>query len=136
VSQEPVIRVQAAAVAVKVRAEAKSDLERALLDADAPSLPNVRVRALAGRISALVTSGLLEDRDRERGQSRLDLLVTQLIADLDADDGDPSRPRSAAVRELVETELLRQGRYGEFRAVRARAARVRAPDRPPGGVHG
>jgi hypothetical protein len=124
VSSEPVIRVQAAAVAVKVRAQAKTELEEDLARVAAVPhpLPVTIARAALGRISALVNSGLLEDRERQQGEVVRAQLVASLVTDLDLTSLDSTRPSGAAVRELLETELLRQGRFAEFRDLRSTAA--------------
>jgi hypothetical protein len=118
VSSEPVIRVQAAAVAVKVRGEAASALERAIAQAQAPSLGVPEARELAVRIDALIGSQLLEDFDRARGADVRAQLLTRLV-DADPFQGlDGALPTDVAARDLIETQLLRQGRFAQLRAAR------------------
>jgi hypothetical protein len=119
VSTEPVIRVQAAAVAVKVRGEAASSLERAITQAQAQTLTVPEARDLAVRIDALICSQLLEDFDRTRGEDVLAQLLSRLV-DADPFHGlDPGLPTDAAARDLIETHLLQQGRFAQLRAARA-----------------
>lgn len=119
VSSEPVIRVQAAAVAVKVRGEAASSLDRAIRQAQAQTLTVPEARDLAVRIDALIGSQLLEDFDRARGEDVLAQVLSRLV-DADPFQGlDPGLPTDAAARDLIETHLLHQGRFAQLRAARA-----------------
>lgn len=121
VSPEPVIRVQAAAVAVKVRAELKASLATALGRAQAGDLTPAAAGRLAVELRAMTGSGLLEDDDRELGDLAADKLVTSLVDDLVA-ARDPAGEIDPGVQALIETELLRRGNFQAFRDQRLRAA--------------
>ena len=117
VSPEPVIRVQAAAVAVKVRAELKATLATVLARARGDELGTGQAASLASELDAILRSGLLEDEDRERGQTALCSLLTSAAAGL------ASTPnRDSGIQALLETQLLRQGDFASFRAVRRKDA--------------
>jgi hypothetical protein len=124
VSSEPVIRVQAAAVAVKVRAELKSTLH-ATLARHAASDDVHGTLALAAELHDMAHSLLLEDTDRAAAERRSGALVAQAIDGRTAamfahDRALPSL--SPGTRTLIETELLRRGELHAFRAVRSHAA--------------
>ncbi len=125
VSSEPVIRVQAAAVAVKVRGEAASALSLAIRQAQVATLSMPIARDLAVRIDALIRSQLLEEFDRSRGEDVLAQLLDGLV-DADPFQGlDNALPTDVAARNVIETHLLRHGRYGEVRAAREAIERSR-----------
>ncbi|MEQ1695514.1 MAG: hypothetical protein ABL901_06700 [Hyphomicrobiaceae bacterium] len=128
VSPEPVIRVQAAAVAVKVRAELKTTLAVALARAQAGPLTPAEAAALAVELRAMVRSGLLEDDDRDRGEAAARKLVAVAVDELMAARNLTGEIAPSA-QALIETELLRRGNFQVFRDQRARAARIK------GGTH-
>jgi hypothetical protein len=132
VSPEPVIRVQAAAVAVKVRAELKASLATALARAQAGPLTPAAAGRLAVELRAMTASGLLEDDDRERGDVAANTLVTSVVDDLIA-ARDPAGEIDPGVQDLVETELLRRGNFQGFRDQRLRAAQ--SSTAPPRTAH-
>ena len=108
---EPVIRVQAAAVAVKVRAELKASLRTEL--AAAAALDGCRARECARasqRIGEMLGSEMLDDDDKQAAQTA----VTRLN-DLAAANG---AALDATEREHLETALVRAGKFAEFRALR------------------
>jgi len=128
VSPEPVIRVQAAAVAVKVRAGLKATLAAALQRAS-ENLPSAAAAALAVDLQLMAKSGLLEDDDRDRASAAASSLVANLLdgtATPDAIDA----PFSPLAQSLIETELLARGRFGDFRKLRARAPISGLPEAP------
>ena len=130
VSPEPVIRVQAAAVAVKVRAELKVTLHEALQRARNQNLSALAAANLVQELQAMSRSGLLEETDRIASKAAIEyVLVTATSA----------RSGGAAVEGLLEgasqtaleNELVRQGRFDEFRAARTRATTaLRAAEAP------
>ncbi len=126
VSPEPVIRVQAAAVAVKVRAELKSTLGAAVARAQAEALTPAQAASLAVELRAMVRSGLLEDDDRDRGHLAARKLVTSAVDDLLA-ARDPSGDMAPSAQALIETELLRRGNFQAFRELRMRPAHSKVP---------
>ena len=126
VSSEPVIRVQAAAVAVKVRAELKNTLHARLVAAALP-LPPSRALSLAGELHDLAATGLLEDIDRDAALVTVKRLAAQAV---DAKDDAAVFPElTAGARAVLENELLARGSFAAFRAVRSSAT----PGDPNGG---
>lgn len=126
VSPEPVIRVQAAAVAVKVRAGLKVSLAHALARATAsPAVP--AAAGLALDLQAMAKSGLLEDDDRDRAVEAAANLTNLVISKLDE-----SGPISEAAKAMIETELLARGRFEDFRELRARKPAASNPCAPQG----
>lgn len=117
VSPEPVIRVQAAAVAVKVRAELKVTLAAVLDQASKPDLSPGQTVASATQLDGIVRSGLLEDEDRDRGMVALQKLLAVASSDVELASSSDLAP-DAATQALLETQLLRQGDFAAFRAVR------------------
>ena len=122
VSPEPVIRVQAAAVAVKVRAELKTTLAAALVRAQSDGLTPAEAASLAVELRSMVGSGLLEDDDRDQGDIAARKLAASAVDDLIA-ARDPSGEIAPSAQALIETELLRRGNFQAFREQRTRAAR-------------
>lgn len=128
VSPEPVIRVQAAAVAVKVRAELKSTLKAALVRSQELGLTSLEAASLAVDLRAMTRSGLLEDDDRDRGDTAARQLVDRAVDALIA-TGEQSGEMSLQALALIETEMLRRGNFEAFRQQRQRSARL------SGGAH-
>ena len=120
VSPEPVIRVQAAAVAVKVRAELKHVLAAALSRARVETLSPAEAAGLAVELYAIVASGLLEDDDRDRADATANKLLAAAVNRL-VIEGDPRGEIDASAQALIETELLRRGNFQTFRDQRQRA---------------
>ena len=121
VSPEPVIRVQAAAVAVKVRAQLKVSLQAALTRLQHECLPPDGAAALALELQGMVRSGLLEDEDRSRGEEAIEQLLVMATSAMPAGAGQGANELDAAGHALLESELLRQGRFDEFRTARLRS---------------
>lgn len=121
VSPEPVIRVQAAAVAVKVRAELKTSMRAALALSTQTDHTAAGAALLAVQLRGMVLSELLEDQDAEQGMAAVRALVGRVIGALEAGLPLDCEPGSEG-RALIETELLREGRYGAFRRLREQAA--------------
>ena len=118
VSNEPVIRVQAAAVAVKVRAELKSSVLATMARVEAGELDPQAGMPTAANLKAIVNSGLLEDQDRDRASAMVARLVEQAAATLEAMPAGEIVALDAEARALIETELLRTGHFGAFRTLR------------------
>jgi hypothetical protein len=134
-SPEPVIRVQAAAVATRVR----SDL-RALVDKFAGASESVQTRSgaaltAASQLDAAIASGLLDAGD----QIRAAVVSARLKASASVPQSEPQACRGPILdRQATEAMQLREGRYTELRVGRriaavetARLYRVRRPRRPP-----
>lgn len=118
VSPEPVIRVQAAAVAVKVRAELKKTLAVAMLRSTADLSP-ADAASLAVELQLMAKSGLLEDDDRDRATAATSRLTSTVVDGL-TNPATIDTPLSPAAQSLIETELLALGRFQQFRDLRAR----------------
>lgn len=116
VSPEPVIRVQAAAVAVKVKADLSSVL--AVLAASSAPFEPLKAAEAAAELQAMVATGLLDDDDRSRALDAAAVFTRAAVGDLDIEAFKSATP---AARDVVESELLRQRRFADFRALRARA---------------
>jgi len=128
VSPEPVIRVQAAAVAVKVRAGLKATLIEALQRANA-DLPPADAAALAVDLHLMEKSGLLEDDDRDRASAAASSILARLV-DGTATPEAMDAPYSPLAQSLIETELLALGRFSDFRQLRARTPTPGLPAAP------
>jgi hypothetical protein len=130
VSSEPVIRVQAAAVAVKVRGDLKATLHHTLARRNDPGLSLINGLELAAEIQTIVEAEMLEDVDRAAAVA----VVIDLIGSrVDALGGNPHDDDVAALspeaRNMLETALLDRGRFVAFRALRRIAQKaVIAPD--------
>ena len=112
---EPVIRVQAAAVAVKVRAELKESLRAEL--ASAASLDASRPRDCAEasqHLDEMLGSLMLDDDDKVAAEATIARLTALAVTDGAALD--------ATEREHLESALVRAGRFAEFRALRKTGA--------------
>jgi hypothetical protein len=121
VSPEPVIRVQAAAVAVKVRAELKISFAAAIGRSHIDGLSPLDAGTLAVVLRGMALSGLLEDDDALRGEAAVVRLVRGVVAALDAGEPWGGEP-DFECQTLVETEMLRDGRYAAFRTLRTSQA--------------
>jgi hypothetical protein len=114
-STEPVIRVQAAAVATKIRPELRALVDKAVLDLAADRISPAHALRHASDLEACVASGLLDAGDRIRA----DVTIPRLKA-LANTVAMPTTHVSAA----QETVLLEQGRFRELRVARRTAAAV------------
>ena len=126
VSPEPVIRVQAAAVAVKVRGELKATFATALTRARSEVLQPSAAAQLAHALHDMVGSQLLEDEDCQQGLVTIGTLLQRAAADLAA-GGEAGSPIDAPSQALLETELLRRGHYAAFRVQRGQQLSGNAP---------
>ncbi len=125
-SEEPVIRVQAAAVAARVRAGLADDVERRLADLDVAT--NAKdILAICDELDRCAASGLLEEKQRHRadaatGEARARAIAAMGAAAQPVFAGAPVAARhmlaDAASRTAFEDVLLSQGRYGDFRRLR------------------
>lgn len=126
VSDEPVIRVQAAAVAARVRGSLGEEVERllALLEQKPAAAEMLR---LAREIDLCVASGLLEEKQNVRATAaarvaRADALERLQAAARPALAGGPVSAGGALggaeARFVLEDHLLASGRYDEFRRLR------------------
>jgi len=137
VSPEPLIRVQAAAVAVKVKSDLAQVLDVFVQHKD--QADPLQAAQAAAEISAIIETGLLDAEDAARAADVLDRLTSAAIAGLqsatpDADDPGTVEPSHTttppeafaalppAARNLIATELLRRDQREAFRAFQAAAA--------------
>ncbi len=123
-SPEPVIRVQAAAVAARLREKLKSEAQRMLMRAAAPASGPGAAIGLAGNLDAMVASGLLEEATRIACANAAAGLRARAMARCDADRrgaATASTPPNASIAsEAYQAHLLAEGRFAEFRTERAR----------------
>jgi hypothetical protein len=128
-SPEPIIRVQAAAVAARVRDKLRDQAAAMLARAADPTLPPGPAVLLAGDLEAMVASGLLEEGTRVAALRAVDGLRARTMARLDAAHRAAGVPTGAALApaphahvaaEAYLAFLLAEGRFAEFRAARSR----------------
>jgi hypothetical protein len=120
VSSEPVIRVQAAAVAVKVRAEIKRALDVAVERSLVHHWDLKHLLDLADDLDAMAQSGLLEDADQLRAVTAVASLTDRAVGVAETGSG-PLQRKADLTLELrlrLETALLARGRYHAFRQSR------------------
>jgi hypothetical protein len=108
-STEPVIRVQAAAVATKIRPELRALVDTAVLSVDTGRITPSKALACAVDLEACVASGLLDAGDRIRAEVTIPRLKT-LAGTADAP--------LTRVSPAQETAMLEQGRFRELRVAR------------------
>lgn len=113
-SAEPVVRVQAAAVAAKVRRDLQARV-RALVDEAGPGGAEPRrAMLIAAELSSSLRSGLLDEGDRIRAAEVVRRLKAEAAAKLDP----AAVAADARHGELIESELLAAGRFAAFRDLR------------------
>lgn len=111
-SPEPVVRVQAAAVAARLRGDLKRKLAVAL-DKVPGAAGNAKAsRPLAAEIQGLLAAGLLDDGDAGRASAAL--------AQLEDARGSaaPTLPGRPSGEHALEARLIADGRFAELRALR------------------
>lgn len=113
-SPEPVVRVQAAAVAAKVRRELQARVQALTDEAGKGDAQPGRAAAIAAELAAGLGSGLLDENERIRAAQALRTLKP--VA---------GRLGGAVTRDsrecaLIEDELLAAGRFAELRDLRRR----------------
>lgn len=111
-SPEPVVRVQAAAVAARVRDELKTRTRDVLAELEAGARPE-RMRAACPELAKAAASGLLEETDRRRADAIL--AITTLPA---ADDAHPPWAAGGTLDPRQEDELVRERRFRDLRIAR------------------
>ena len=139
-SPEPMIRVQAAAVAAHVRPDVTALFREAVASVPAASGTPGTALALLGRIEAFTASGLLDESDRLHGlalRSRLgDVVLAGLCSGGLRLPGGSGAGRAGA-RDTLERLLMDRHRFAELRAQRnegqALGRRPRARVRKLGG---
>ena len=113
-SSEPIIRVQAAAVATKIRPELRALVDKTVRDFEAQRIPPTKAFGLATDLEACVACGLLDASDRIRA----DVMIPRLKA-LGAEPA-PAGGINVAVQASADQDamLLQHGRFRELRVAR------------------
>ncbi len=131
-SPEPVIRVQAAAVATHVRPDITRLYREAIADLDDAAKSAAPALALMQRIEAIVASGLLDEGERRQGNGILDRLGDVVVAGLRRREtaipaGLPIEIEAGLV-DTLERVLIGRQRFAELRTLRsARGSTVGRP---------
>jgi hypothetical protein len=112
-SSEPMIRVQAAAVATKIRPELRALVDKAVMAFEAGDIPADKALMLARDLSSCVACGLLDAGDRIRAE----VTIPRLLA-----LGATAPVVMGHVSPAQETMLLQSGRFRELRIARRIAA--------------
>lgn len=119
VSDEPVIRVQAAAVAAKIRGEMPARVDALLRDASDPAAPPDRIIARIDEARLCARSGLLESKDRERAERLIDGLLSRTLLRLERSALTRQSPHAlTASLGALEDHLLATLRHADFRRLR------------------
>lgn len=129
-SPEPVIRVQAAAVAARIRGQLNAEIPALADRAADPTLSSSNAVDVAVQLSAALQSGLLEALEQTTATSVRSGLLARVYARLDARRRNSaaglavtSDPRSDRLDDTYAAYLLSHGRFDDFRAWRASARR-------------
>lgn len=129
-SPEPVIRVQAAAVAAHVRPDIAKQFRDLVGRLEAISSSGVETLGLLHTLESMIGSGLLDEGDRRHAVdlvSRLGDVVLSRLA-----GGETLLPRTApleeraALEDTLERLLLQRGRFAEFRLFRSERRALQA----------
>lgn len=121
-SSDPVVRVQAAAVASRIRPDIARQFQRSIADLPSASASASGALALLHKIDAYVSSGLLDESDRQRG-----IGVQQRLGDVVLHELRRSRLQKSGLattdtqKESLERMLLQRSAFGELRSVRSAA---------------
>ena len=130
-SPEPVIRVQAAAVAARIRSQLKARVDTLVKRAANATISAAEATAIAAELDVAANSGLLEEIDTaEAFRIRL-AVIARTMAAIDASrhptilaGGIQASARTgAAIPEAYLAHLLAANRFAEFRALRTRLRR-------------
>ena len=130
-SPEPVIRVQAAAVAARVRGQLKTYVETLFQRSADPTLSADQAIEIAAELRESSHSGLLEAAERARSLGVHDALLARTYARMDARQRSsgqshelgPQLDTGSDVVDAYEAHLLAQGRFEDYRAIRLRVRR-------------
>jgi hypothetical protein len=123
-SPEPVVRVQAAAVAARVRETLKREIGAMIARAADPTLKPDAALRLAVELEMTANSGLLEAAAHAEAVRTSAALRARLFARLDTDQhrtgGNRPLLTAEAVAEAYLSRLLKDGRFADFRRARTR----------------
>jgi hypothetical protein len=123
VSEEPVIRVQAAAVAAKIRGGLAARAEAALAAAADLTQPIDTALSHIAEAEKYVASGLMEEPDKVRAMNIIDGLLERTASRIDRLRPDKRAATAAASTiERYESRLLANMRLAEFRHFRRHRA--------------
>lgn len=114
-SAEPVVRVQAAAVAARVRGDLKRDVRATVANLDQIATRDAASAATL-KLDAAARSGLLDESDRVRAESAIARLKS-MSAELPARHPDVAAPVGRA-RDAVEADLIASRRFKDLRVSR------------------
>ena len=124
-SPEPMIRVQAAAVAARIRGQLETSVAALFDRAADPTGTPAGATAVASELDAAIASGLLEESTRLSAVRIRDALLARTFARLDARARDaasgavvPAEHTSIESNAAFAAHLLAQGRAADFRAAR------------------
>jgi hypothetical protein len=117
VAPEPVIRVQAAAVAAKIRGDLPAYVERLLREASDVGQPPDRIVVTIAEARGCVASGLLEAKDRERIERLIDGLLARTLLRVER-GGLQQITSGGPALDAFENQLLATRRPIEFRRLR------------------
>ncbi len=121
-SSDPVVRVQAAAVAARIRPDIGRQFQQCIEELSLATASGSGALALLQKIEAYVTSGLLDESDRKRG-----IAVQQRLSDIVLHELRGMRLHKTTLAttdsqmEALERVLLQRSAYGELRSVRSAA---------------
>jgi hypothetical protein len=131
-SQEPLIRVQAAAVAAHIAPKVRDHFLRCAAEAGLEPADPLRALSLLGDLETLIESGLLDETDRLNAQGLAERLGGTVVAGLDRGPlWLPYATDVALAAELdahLERLLMARRRFADLRAHRtAQRLRLRHP---------
>ncbi len=121
-SSEPVIRVQAAAVAAHVRPEVAQLFKAAITELPQVSADPARALGLMQRLEALTASGLLDESERRRGLeivARLGDVVLSGVRTVQLSKRAALLASNLAERATLEALLISRDRFADLRTQRS-----------------
>jgi hypothetical protein len=118
VSDEPVIRVQAAAVAAKIRGDLAIRANATLAAASDPNVPIDSALTLITEAEKYVASGLMDEPDKRRAVGIIDGLLARTASRIDRAPAAQRSVSSALTIERYESRLLSEMRFSALRQLR------------------
>jgi hypothetical protein len=124
-STEPVIRVQAAAVAASIREQLARNAHQLMAQADESQLSLGGLLHCFSRLERCHSSGLMEESDRVAVRATADKVEQRCLDGFDASIADGSATAlSKEPAAVLEGLLIRHGLYGQLRRLRHHRSRV------------